>query len=80
LVFPGTFTSLQQIELKPGDETGRKVLEAVKNVKLLYVGAICCGVGAGGMSWLVRLCIFQFYVVKMCCNRARLDRILSKIS
>lgn len=52
LVFPGTFTSLQKLEAKDGDETGKRVLEAVKNVKLIYVGAACCGVGAGGMIWL----------------------------
>lgn len=53
LVFPGTFTSIQRIEAD--GETEKKVLAAVKNVKLIYIGAVCCGVGGGGMTWLVCL-------------------------
>ena len=58
LVFPGTFTSLQALEAKPGDEAAEWVLKSVKNVQLVYVGAVCCGVGAGGMLWLVRTITF----------------------
>lgn len=58
-MFPGTFTSLQKLEAKEGDEVGGRVLQAVKNVKLIYVAAVCCGVGAGGMIWLV--CISHVY-------------------
>lgn len=57
-MFPGTFTSIQKLEAKEGDEVGRRVLEAVKNVELIYVGAVCCGVGAGGMIWLVSFSLF----------------------
>lgn len=53
LVFPGTFTSIQKLEADEDDEAGKKVLAAVQNVQLIYVGAACCGVGGGGMIWLV---------------------------
>jgi len=49
-VFPGTFTSLNKIEID--GEEGKKVLKAVQNVQLVYVGAACCGLGGGGMIWL----------------------------
>lgn len=62
-MFPGTFTSLQRIEVKDDDEAGKKVLEAVKNVKLIYVGGICCAVGAGGMIWLVCYILFLYFIL-----------------
>lgn len=63
LVFPGTFTSLQKLEVDQDDEAGKRVLTAVQNVQLIYVGAACCGVGGGGMIWLVCLSSLVFLVL-----------------
>jgi hypothetical protein len=52
LVFPGTFTSLKKLEADPTNEAASNILKTVKNIPLIYVGAFCCGIGAGGMIWL----------------------------
>lgn len=60
LVFPGTFTSLQDetttipvIGNSTTTETAEKVfLKHVKNAPLLWIAGFCCGIGVVGMGWL----------------------------
>lgn len=59
LVFPGTFTSLQKKFDKAGDEdedwdedAASVILHGVKNIPLVVVGAVACGISAGGMIFL----------------------------
>jgi hypothetical protein len=56
VVFPGTFTSLSDLSDDPdvGDRSAlaSRVLTSVKNVPLLVVAALCCGVGVAGILWL----------------------------
>jgi hypothetical protein len=55
VIFPGTFTSIQQLDSDPkvqSSQTAETILQSVKNVPLLVVAGICCGIGAGGMCWL----------------------------
>lgn len=57
LVFPGTFTTIQKsIESKHpqewGDETTGKIFKSVKNIPLLVIAAVACGVSAIGMAVL----------------------------
>ncbi|KAG2004716.1 hypothetical protein CC2G_003243 [Coprinopsis cinerea AmutBmut pab1-1] len=52
LLFPGTFTSLQQIAEETDDELRRRILTAVTHVPLYIIAWLCCGVGAVGMIWL----------------------------
>ena len=56
IVSPGTFTRLRSAaSLATEDGTaGRAVQTAVQNVPLIYVAAVCCLGGAGGMYWLWR--------------------------
>ncbi|KAK2593698.1 hypothetical protein QQS21_008606 [Conoideocrella luteorostrata] len=54
LVFPGTFTTIQKsIENKHPqewtDQTTDKILKSVKNVQLLVVAAVACGISVIGM-------------------------------
>lgn len=51
VIFPGTFTSIQSIDEQ---DTGfnnieRWILTQVKNLPLLVVAGVCCGLGAFGM-------------------------------
>ncbi|KAG9022103.1 hypothetical protein FS842_006320, partial [Serendipita sp. 407] len=51
VIFPGTFTSIQKID-EQGDGIGdieRWILHHVKNLPLLVVAGVCCGLGAIGM-------------------------------
>jgi hypothetical protein len=56
VVFPGTFTSIQESlsndQGLQGNATASTILNGVKNIPLVVVAAICCGVGALGMIWL----------------------------
>ncbi|KAL7918709.1 hypothetical protein ACQKWADRAFT_323545 [Trichoderma austrokoningii] len=59
LVFPGTFTSLQQSVAKQGhdahtlgDQAARLIVKSIKNIPLLVIAAIMCGISAFGMLWL----------------------------
>jgi hypothetical protein len=55
VVVPGTFTSIQDLTDDPSvvaNGTASTILDHVKNVPLLVIAAICCGVGVGGMMWL----------------------------
>lgn len=49
VLFPGTFTSLQQQQLS-GVEA--QVLEVVSNIPLYIVAWVCTGIGGVGMIWL----------------------------
>ncbi|KIK01188.1 hypothetical protein K443DRAFT_99177 [Laccaria amethystina LaAM-08-1] len=52
VLFPGTFTSLQNANVPAGGEVGREVLGAVAHVPLFVIAWVCCGIGAVGMVWL----------------------------
>ena len=56
IVFPVTFTSLKRSNAikntANGDETEHNILDKVQNVPLLWVAAICCVIGASGISCL----------------------------
>lgn len=58
LVFPGTFTSLQATIDDRDEETmstkaGEAILGTVKNIPLLVIGAVACGIAAIGMLALL---------------------------
>lgn len=58
LVFPGTFTSLQEtIDDRDDDnvstQAGEAILGTVKNIPLLVIGAVACGISAVGMFALL---------------------------
>lgn len=55
IVFPGTFTSIQDSSTNPliaNNTTAEKVLKHVKNAPLLWIAGFCCGIGVCGMAWL----------------------------
>lgn len=54
IIFPGTFTSIQSLDLDdPSRSDAEKwILGRVKNVPLLVIAGLCCGIGAAGMIWL----------------------------
>ncbi|KAG6041888.1 hypothetical protein E4U41_000734 [Claviceps citrina] len=57
LVFPGTFTTIQRsIESKHGqqwaDQTTDKILKSVRNIPLLVIAAVACGLSVIGMAVL----------------------------
>ncbi|RDB26836.1 hypothetical protein Hypma_005368 [Hypsizygus marmoreus] len=52
VLFPGTFTSLQNAQADISSEFGRHVLNAVTHVPLFVIAFICCGIGAVGMVYL----------------------------
>ena len=51
VIFPGTFTSIQNIDTEAGGYTDveRWILTHIRNLPLLVVAGVCCGVGALGM-------------------------------
>lgn len=51
VIFPGTFTSIQSIDADDESisDIERWVLKRVRNLPLLVVAGLCCGIGAGGM-------------------------------
>jgi hypothetical protein len=54
VVIPGTFTSIVNSRtLQTGaGKAGKAVVKTVQNLPLLGVAAVCCLIGASGMSWL----------------------------
>lgn len=55
VVVPGTFTSIQELTDDPAvvaNEAASTLLNSVKNVPLLVIAAVCCGIGVAGMMWL----------------------------
>lgn len=54
IIFPGTFTSIQSLNVDdPSRSDAEKwILGRVKNVPLLVIAGLCCGIGAAGMIWL----------------------------
>ncbi|ROV88044.1 hypothetical protein VMCG_10403 [Cytospora schulzeri] len=54
VVFPGTFTSIKDLSEHPGlAAEASSILDHVQNIPLLIVAAVCCGIGAIGLLWLV---------------------------
>jgi len=52
IVFPGSFTSLQNSKSLSDSEAGKLVQHAVQNVPLLVVAGICCISGAVAICYL----------------------------
>ncbi|KAF9479540.1 hypothetical protein BDN70DRAFT_806966 [Pholiota conissans] len=52
ILFPGTFTSLENLPSDQVGAVGQKVIHSVTGLPLYIVAWVCCGVGAGGMIWL----------------------------
>ncbi|KAF8066775.1 hypothetical protein FPV67DRAFT_1417146 [Lyophyllum atratum] len=52
VLFPGTFTSLQNAQADISSEVGKHIINAVTHVPLFVIAFICCGIGAGGMCYL----------------------------
>ncbi|KAK1247023.1 hypothetical protein MKX08_000825 [Trichoderma sp. CBMAI-0020] len=57
LVFPGTFTSLQKsVEANDsntlGDQAAKLIVRSIKNIPLLVMAAIMCGISVSGMLYL----------------------------
>jgi hypothetical protein len=55
IIFPGTFTTIQRLDdsqTVQGNAVAASVLDGFKNMPLLVVAGICCGIGAAGMVWL----------------------------
>ncbi|KUI57822.1 hypothetical protein VP1G_05117 [Cytospora mali] len=52
VVFPGTFTSIQDYTNKSGLEQASDILKHVQNIPLVIVASVCCGIGAIGLLWL----------------------------
>jgi hypothetical protein len=56
MVFPATFTSLRHSktvkDAADNGKAGQHVVDAVQNVPLLWLAAICCISGTSGMCWL----------------------------
>ncbi|ORY68773.1 uncharacterized protein BCR38DRAFT_424291 [Pseudomassariella vexata] len=55
VVWPGTFTSIEDLTDDPeawSSSAANAVLNRVKNVPLVIVGAVCCTAGTTGMVWL----------------------------
>ncbi|KAL7932277.1 hypothetical protein V8C35DRAFT_307878 [Trichoderma chlorosporum] len=62
LVFPGTFTSLQNSVAKQGDndhtfsdQAAKLLVKSIKNIPLLVIAAVMCGISAIGMLTLTIL-------------------------
>lgn len=54
VVFPGTFTSIKDLPEDPGlAGQASDILDHVQNIPLLIVAAVCRGIGALGLLWLV---------------------------
>lgn len=54
VVFPGTFTSIEDLSEHPGlASEASDVLDHVQNTPLLIVAAVCCGIGAIGLLYLL---------------------------
>lgn len=57
VIFPGTYSSLQESDLLYSTETGRAVSRVIQNVPLLVIAIACCVLGAFGVGvlwWLRR--------------------------
>jgi len=79
VIFPGTFTSIQNINEEDTSIDGveKWVLSRVKNLPLLVVAGICCGMGALGMiSFWIRWRRNYVWV----CNRVFLPGTLNALA
>jgi len=52
MVFPGTFTSLQETNGKEFGRVGPTMLSAIHYVPLFIIGWLCTGIGVFGMCWV----------------------------
>ncbi|KAF3762817.1 hypothetical protein M406DRAFT_357598 [Cryphonectria parasitica EP155] len=55
VVFPGTFTNIQELSADPtlaGHPDAAAILNDVQNLPLVIVAAIVCGIGTFGLIWL----------------------------
>jgi hypothetical protein len=54
MILPGAFTSIRNSHaLSDGAGKARKVVvKAAQNIPILWVGGVCCVLGASGMCWL----------------------------
>ncbi|KAJ3494116.1 hypothetical protein NLJ89_g10876 [Agrocybe chaxingu] len=52
ILFPGTFTSLQNLSATAGGQVPAELINAVTNIPLFVIAWVCCAVGASGMLWL----------------------------
>lgn len=56
IVFPSTFMSLRNSKTiksaGSNSNTGKKVVDTMQNIPLLWLAAICCIIGVSGMGWL----------------------------
>ena len=54
IVFPATFNSLQKASYDANADTKLKseALQTARNLPLLYVAAVACGIGIAGCVWL----------------------------
>jgi len=52
VLFPGTFSSIQNVPASRLNDTEERLLRSVKNLPLFIIAWICCGIGATGMAWL----------------------------
>lgn len=54
-MFPGTFTSIQDLSGDPDvsrNETALSIYEQARNVPLLVIASVCCGIGVLGITWV----------------------------
>lgn len=53
VVFPGTFTSIQDLSEDGGIAAqASDILHHVQSIPLLVIASVCCGIGALGLLWL----------------------------
>ncbi|KAF8178926.1 hypothetical protein BJ912DRAFT_855908 [Pholiota molesta] len=52
ILFPGTFSSLQQLGPNVSSQVGEKLIHGITSLPLYIVAWVCCGIGAAGMIWL----------------------------
>jgi len=53
IIFPGTFTALGSLQgEQSASEATQYFFKSVKNVPLLVIAGVCCGIGVAGMLWL----------------------------
>jgi hypothetical protein len=52
VVLPATFTSIEQVQADGRPQIEVNVIQVVKNLPILVVAAVLCGIGVLGMLWL----------------------------
>lgn len=57
IIFPGTYTSLQESQILDGTEAGKVAARVIQNIPLMGLAITCCTIGSLGISvvwWLFR--------------------------